>query len=315
VKQKVKIWVMCGFLVLLLIPLMSGCKKTVQDTEGFRIGVFNLEKAMRVHPRYSELQKIDQEIVKQKADAARGQLPQPDRSSPGTAVSGITAQEISGYQQAIGHQVEAKMIEKRKELEQTIDAQIATEKQVSSRQVEEYAKELDNEYQPSILSIQLKMQTVQLTPGERDTVKKQLSSLQEERAQKISVKQNALEQGIRQKLSQEQAVAEEKLRQYHANLINEANTQLAEKRKELESRTTTTATEGTSANLNITQNQADLGILQEQREKLVEIITKDLKDITAKVAAQRKLEAVLIQYQQNVQATDITDTVIAEIKK
>ncbi len=48
---------------------------------------------------------------------------------------------------------------------------------------------------------------------------------------------------------------------------------------------------------------------------LQDSIIKDIQDKTAKIAAERGLEAVLGVYKVNISAVDITDAVIAEIKK
>jgi len=305
--------------MLLLIPLFGGCKKVTpeQNVSTQNIGVFDFEKTIRAHSRFNEVQKMEQEIAKRKAELARISPTNPENTSVGAKLSSIAAQEAAGYQQTIAQQVDAKMNEKQKVLEQMIEARMTAERQSYNQQLGEYAKELDKEYQPLILSLQLKMQTVQMTSEDRDKLKTEISSIQEQRAQKIGKQQEIMEQVARQKVLVEQQAAEEQLRNYHAQLMSEANAQLMDKQKEIEARShgDNYSIGNNSTGQDMQQGLSELKILEDQRAKLIEIITKELKDATAKVAAGQNLEVVLIHYQQNIQAVDITDAVIAAIKK
>lgn len=306
---------LAGFLVFLLIPVLTGCKKTTPETSAApSIGILDLEKVTRAHSRYSEIQKFDQEIARVKAEATQSANTISSKLPAGAERADIAGQTNAGYQQALNQQIDAQMASKRKELEQTLDAKVSAAKKSLNQQLADYAKELDKTYQPSILSLQLKLQTLQMTQEERDAIKSQIDALQEQRTQKLRQQQELLEQDFRPKIEQEQKNAEEQLRQFHAKLLEEANSQMLEQRKAIETRPTETAS-GMTVPDGKQKNAAELQILLEQREKLWQIIMKDVKDVTARIAAKEKLEVVIVKYQQNVQAIDITEAVMAEIKK
>ncbi len=313
-KQRVKIYVLCVCLVLLLIPVLTGCKKTAPQTESAapRIGVLDLDKTMRAHPRFNEYDQLSQEIAKIQAEASRSNAGgSPTAPGQGTNVAG---QSAAGYQQVLEQQVSAQLAQKQNELGQVLQAKIAAESQRINEQMTEYARELDQTYQAEILSAQLKMQTVQMTPEERETVKKQMDSLQAERTQKLQEKQQALEQEAKLRIEQEQKNIEEQFRQYQAKVAADADSQMNGKIQDMQTRRAETEA-GASLPPVAQKNAADLKVLQEQREKLRQIMLKDVKDAAARVAAKENLEVVIVNYQQNIQGIDVTDAVIAEIKK
>lgn len=307
-KQRFKLLLLGGFLVLLLIPVLAGCKKSLPETNSATpsIGILDLTKTINAHPRYKEMQKIEQEIAKIQAEAARSQ----EKSSENLSMPGLGN---TGYQQALDQQMNAQLAHKRNELAQSLDSKMAALKLEVNQQLADYAKELDKTYQPEVLSLQLKMQTVQMTQEERDAAKKRLDELQEQRMQKLQKQQESLEQDIRPRFEQEQKQAEEQFRQFHARLLEEANSQMGEQRKIMEARRAEMAA-GIPAPA-AGYGNSELQVLLEQREKLGQIILKEIKDAAARIAAKENLEAVIVKYRQNIQAMDITGAVIAEINK
>lgn len=313
-KQKVKVYFFCVFLLLLLIPVLTGCKKPAPQTESTapRIGVLDLDKTMRAHPRFNEYDKLSQEIAQVQAEASRS-------NSGGTVTAtgqatNLAGQSAAGYQQVLEQQISAQLAQKHNELGQVLQAKIAAESQRINEQMADYARELDKTYQAEILSAQLKIQTVQMTPEERETAKQRIDSLQAERTQKLQERQQALEQEAKTKIDQEQKNIEEQFRQYQAKLTTEANGQMSEKMQDMQTRRAEMEA-GVSLSSATQKNAAGLKVLQEQKEQLRQIMLKDVKDAAARIAAKENLEVVIVNYQQNIQGIDVTDAVMAEIKK
>ena len=301
--------------MLLLIPFLGGCKKATpgQNLMAPNIGVLDMDKTLRAHPRFSEVQKLEQQIEKRKAELTRESVNVPFNTSADSNLSGIASQEAAGLQQTINLQTDAKMNERKKDLERVLEARITAERQQFTQKLGEYVRELDKEYQPRILSLQLKMQTVQMTPEEKDVLNGQLTAIQNQRAGIIAKQQEVMEQELRQKIVVEQNTAEELLRQYHEELVATAKGQLSDKLTEIQARRVAPSVNTSIANKGTEQD--DLRVLEDQLEKVRELIIRELKDAAAKVAAGQNLEVVISRYQLNVQSIDITDAVIAVIKK
>lgn len=313
-REKAKILLLGGLLMLLVVPVLAGCKKTADtDSAEPRIGILDLAKTLPAHPRYNELQKLEQEIAKVQADAARS-ANERVQSTAGIEGMNIAGPACAGFQQALDQQINARLAHKRSELEQVLESKLAAAKQEINQRMADYAKELDKTYQPEILSLQLKMQTVQMTPEEQDAIKTKLHTLQEERTQKLQKQQALLETEIRPRIEEEQKKAEEEFRQFHAQLLAEANSQMSEQQKVFETRRAETAT-GAALSAGEQKYAAELQVLQEQREKLKQIMMQEIKDAVARIAAREKLEVVIGKYRQNIRAVDITGAVMAEIKK
>ena len=313
-KQTTPIW----FLAILLLSavLFTGCSRSktpeTNPPEVPQVGVIDMDKAINAHPKYQEWQKL-----KQQAATLRQQLSGQGNPTPSTAAApalDLQGSAAAGLQAAAAQEFNAKMAAKQQELQVALAEKAAEVHGELSSQLKAYAQELDKEYQPQIFNQQLKLQTVRLDEKQATEVKKTLDALKAEQAEKMAAKEKELSQSVDVLMAPEKEAKEQELAAYaqkvNAELNAKTSSQTANMSAQIAQPIIPSAT--TTAN---TQLEQQLGMKQQEINVLEETILNDIRDKTAKVATERRLDTVLTGYQVNITAVDITNAVIAAFKK
>lgn len=307
------------FLLLLVSAalLATGCSlwkdKDTKTPVQPQTGVIDMNKAIKAHPKYSEVIKLEQQYnamrasAEAKAGAALAQQPTPDISVPD--MSKLTA----GINAALEQEFKTQMAGKQAELNEQLKAKSVKLHSTLTDELKAYNDELDKIYQPQIFSLQLKLKTVQLTKEQMASMQSEIEKLQNERAEKLAAKKQELTRQMDQQLAPEQAAMEKQLSAYAAQLHAKLEQKGAQQAAEAASRNQPQI----SAPAVPLQPQAGRGELEEQLaakrseiEALKQLIITDVRDKAAKVAAERGLDTVLAKVQVNVSAIDITGDVI-----
>ncbi|MDT8903786.1 hypothetical protein [Anaeroselena agilis] len=268
------------------------------------IGLIVMEKAIKAHPKYAEVQRLQKDyaalaarIDAEKAQGLAARATLPAAGSP------------AALEQAAAKEFDARMAAKEAEVKTRLQAAADQASRDVAAELDAYAHELDQQYQPQIFSIQLKLKTVQLSKEEAAPLQAELDKLQKERAAKISARQKELLAKTDTVMKGKQNEAEQELAAYAKALNGELTDKLAARRAEMAARLDQPgAAGGTAAADKLAATGRDIAALQAA-------IISDIRDKAAKVASQSGLDTVLVEVQVNVSATDITDAVIAEFKK
>ena len=304
-----------GILAALVIAMLtvSGCgnKPAAENkTPISQIGIINVQKAVQSHPRYGAYQELQKQYstLRAQAETQQYQSLQEQTTAPGSS-----DKALAGIHEALGQEFNAAMTAKEKELNTRLAQKAEQLNQSLSAEFESYGKEIDQTYQPQIFSLQLKLKTVQLPKEEADKLQKQLEALQAERGAKLSAKEQELTGKMDAQMGREKAAAGEELNTYAAQLNAQLEQQGAAKSSEL------------AARMQVQPSPAPSGPMAELQKKLIlkeqeigamqDTIIKDIQDKAGKIAATRNLEVVLGEYSVNLQALDITDEVIGELRK
>lgn len=287
--------------------VIAGCgsqqAKTTPPAQS-KIGLIVMEKAIKAHPKYGDVQRLQKDYA---ALAARIEAEQAQGLA---ATAGLPSTESpAGLQQAAAKEFEARMAAKEGEVRTRLQADADQVSRGMAAELDAYARELDQEYQPQIFSLQLKLKTVQLSKEEAAPLQAEMDRLQKERAAKISVRQQELLAKTDAVMKGKQSEAEKELAAYAQSLNGELAGKLAGRQAEMANRIAPPGTTGgTAAAEKLAATGRDIAALQEA-------IILDIRDKAAKVAVQSGLDTVLAEVKVNVSATDITDAVIAEFKK
>lgn len=294
-------------LVIAALMIAAGCASKTQDTKvpmQTQTGIINMEKAVKQHPQYSQLERLQKEL----SSLAQQVEQQAAQSAKPSSTSGLSANTGTGIQQALEQEFNARMADKKAELNKRLEAKLTEINQELGQQMQAYAQEIDKEYQPQIFSLQLKLKTVQLPKEEMATLQKELETLQSERGTKLAAKEQELSAQVSARMNPEQAALEKEMAAYAQTL----NAELA-KRAEMANSASANAPQaavnpGNDLSKAAAAKQQEIGALQEK-------IIKDIQEKTAKVAAERGLTEVITNIRLNISAMDITDAVVAEFKK
>ncbi|SDE99045.1 hypothetical protein [Sporolituus thermophilus] len=301
-------------LVFLLIAAFSaGCFRSASDTNAPpkpQVGILDVQKAVKAHPKYAELERRQQELntLLAQAEAEKKQAaPPPARPALPDGAAGVD--------EALAREFDARVAAKQAEIKARLDAKAAEVREELHRQLAAYTQEVDKEYHPQIFSLQLKLKTVQLTKDEMEALQKQHDNLQRERAAKIAAKERELAAELEQRLAPAQKAAEQELAAYAQQLNAAFAQQAAAKKLEMTERLPGGQTPAPAAGQARTPAEQQAALKRAEIKVLQDFIQKDIADKAAKAAGERGLTAVLATYKVNISAVDITDAVIAEFKK
>lgn len=310
------------FLAILALGavLLTGCSRSTPETkqpEAPQIGVINMDKAIPAHPKYQDWQKLKQQVATLNQQLAAKSGAATAATDPQTAGMNLTGSAMDGLKSAAEQEFNAKMTAKQQELQGNLVEKANKVHDEISAKLKVYAEELDKEYQPQIFNLQLKMQTVRMDEKETAEVKKKLDDLKAEQEGKLAAREKELAQSMDSALAPERAAIEQELAAYAKQLDAELSSKLNAQAADLAGKVAEsaqspalapTAAEGLELEQQLQMKQQEINVLEET-------IVNDIRDKTAKVASERRLDAVLANYKVNVSAVDITDAVIAAIKK
>lgn len=310
------------FLAILALGavLLTGCSRSTPETkqpEVPQIGVINMDKAIQAHPKYQDWQKLKQQAATLNQRLAAKSGAATAATDQQMAGMNLTGSAIDGLKSAAEQEFNAKMSAKQKELQEKLAEKANKAHDELSTKLKAYAEELDKEYQPQIFNLQLKLQTVQLGEKEAAEVKKKLDDLKAEQEGKVAAREKELAQNMDNTLAPERAAMEQELtayaKQLDAELSNKLNAQSADLAGKIAESAqspalTPTAPDGLELEQQLQMKQQEIDVLEGY-------ILDDIRDKTAKVASERQLDAVLTGYRVNISAVDITDAVIAAVKK
>ncbi len=287
--------------------VIAGCgsqqAKTTPPVQS-KIGLIVMEKAIQAHPKYADVQRLQKDYAalaaRIEAEQAQGLATSPGLPAPGSP---------DALEQAAAKEFEARMKAKEAEVRTRLQAAADEVSRGMAAELDAYIRELDQEYQPQIFSLQLKLKTVQLSKEEAAPLQAEMDKLQQERAAKISARQQELLAKSDAVMKGKQSEAEKELAAYAQSLNNELAGKLAGRQAEIAGRVAPPgATGGPAAAEKLAATGRQIAAVQET-------IIADIRDKAAKVAVQSGLDTVLAEVKVNVSATDITDAVIAEFKK
>lgn len=304
-------------MVLLVLVAATGCfnKTAQQDTAApAGIGVIDLNKAVEVHPKYQQLLTLKKELNTIVAQAEVEQQQAAAKAKP--QAGGLLPPDGAALNTALEQEFKEKMAAKQAELQQTLAAKAGDLHSKLETELKEYSSEVDQEYQPQIFNLQLKLKTVQLSQEELTALQAEVQKLQQIRSEKLAIKEKELSERMNASLAPEQAAAEQQLAAYAKELQAELAQKAAAASAEIAARNQASLDSLAPDPGAVTGQLAQqAGMKRQEIQVLEEFILQDVRDKAAKIAAERQLDSVIANVQVNVSAMDITEAVIAEFKK
>jgi len=309
-------------MMIALMMLVAGCStKQVQDTKTTQqplVGVIDMNKAVKSHPKYNQLLSLQQEANTIAAQAEAQQAVITQRGQASLQLPESSQGDMTELNKAFQQQFTEKMTVKEKEVNTRIAAKENTIHQKLSDEFKAYTDQVDKEYQPQIFNLQLKLKTVQLTKEETASLQAELEALQKQQADRMADKQKELSAKMNEMLAPEKAAAEQEMDVYSKQVNEEISKQAAAKQAEIAARNTqqiptpNTTLQGQAAAGDMEQQ---LMMKKQEIQALQDSIVENIRDKSSKVAIERGFEAILTNVAVNVSGVDITDAVIAECNK
>lgn len=277
------------------------------------IGVINLKQAMKEHPRYADLEKLRQERALLAASAAV-------KDAFGFAGTVPTAEDKSftdaANQKAIleKNKMTLEYQQKLQDREQIVRAGYEAQKQAEKKSVSE-------SYLNAIFNYNLKIDTaasLQLTAQQQDELKVAVEKLKEERGNRLRAIDMQYEKKVDAQIEPIRQQYAKELQEKSGKAYEEASAALAAKHTEAQMRNASSMQDGienmTSNFAAVAKKKQDLKAKDQEVTALEESIIADIASKAAKFAILHHLEYVFADPFVNINAMDITDEVIEELK-
>ena len=297
-------WLLIVFTVLAL--MLSACGKI---GGGEKIAVVNWDKVLQEHPQHSRLQKLkeeysllldkrrEQEIIGKTRMSNLAKLYQLKQNSKQNFLSADFMTRMMEKQTAEQ--------EKLKQLSNQIADQI-------DRELAEEEKKLNEHYRLQLFNLRLKLDTVRMVPEERKKVEAELKAVQAERdSDRMLLMQHKFGL-VNQRMEPHVKAMQQRLDAYALQLQTQMR---AEMKKD--SGKDDVALQKVPAALKELLGTVDEELDKQQQaiETMETAIKKDMESVVAKLAKERGYSVVFHKYRTNVSADDITEDVIAGLKK
>jgi len=275
------------------------------------IGIIDMQKALKAHPKYQDLVRLKKELNTMDAVNGQQQNLQIDNQIP------MLNQEA--LDNAMQQKENQALIDKKAEISEGLKRKNKELADQFGKEFEAEAAEINSYYQPIIFDLKLKIETANITEDARKQLSEKRMNLENERNEKIGQKQQEYMHKLDTVMGEERRKGEIKLAEQSKQIEEATNTEKGVKQEEINTRNQQTmSNQNELVKLNV--NQAVKGkeamIYKEQEiAVLEESMHNDIAGKVAKIAIEKNLATVLATVQVNVSAMDITDLVIAEFKK
>ena len=297
-------WLLIVFTALAL--MLSACGKI---GGGEKIAVVDWDKVLQEHPQHGRLQKLkdeysllldkrrEQEIIGKTRMSNLAKLYQLKQNSRQSFLSADFMTRMMEKQTAEQ--------EKLKQLSNQIADEI-------DRELAEEEKKLNEHYRLRLFNLRLKLDTVRMVPEERKKVEAELKAVQAERdSDRMLLMQHKFGL-VNQRMEPHVKAMQQRLDAYARQLQTQMR---AEMKKD--SGKDDVALQKVPAALKELLGTVDEELDKQQQaiETMETAIKKDMESVVAKLAKERGYSVVFHKYRTNVSADDITEDVIAWLKK
>ena len=317
----------CLLFIVAIATSLSGClNKQAQDTKTppQMIGVVDMAKIMKVHPRWSQLQELNKKLntlyaEQQQANDGKNVT----KTQPAADAGSLPpVDEQGGIDAFLAKEYTAKMAARQAELNVDLDEKIAAVHQQIANEYQSYTEQLEKEYQPQIFSLQLKIKTLQMDKDQMNVIQQDIDRILAEKEARLKAKNQELSAQLQAAVAPYRAEMEGQLSLYAQNLEAEQAAKRAEKTAQQQQLTATLTAPDEQAASGLDEPSAakpdmdsEIAVLKQQIAILQDIMVADIRDKTAKIAAEQGISTVLANVDVNISAQDITNEVIAEFKK
>ena len=297
-------WLLIVFTVLAL--MLSACGKI---GGGEKIAVVNWDKVLQEHPQHGRLQKLkeeysllldkrrEQEIIGKTRMSNLAKLYQLKQNSRQSFFSADFMTRMMEKQTA----EQEKLKQLSNQIADEIDRELAGEE-----------KKLNEHYRLRLFNLRLKLDTVRMVPEERKKVEAELKAVQAERdSDRMLLMQHKFGL-VNQRMEPHVKAMQQRLDAYALQLQTQMR---AEMKKD--SGKDDAALQKVPAALKELLGTVDEELDKQQQaiETMETAIKKDMESVVAKLAKERGYSVVFHKYRTNVSADDITEDVIAGLKK
>lgn len=293
-------------IILIVVLLTAACGNDPGGKD--KIAVIDWDKAVSAHPQQTSLKQGEAELQK----LLRYREEQAEMAK--TQIAGLTRlQQLKQNSKAnfLDADFQTQMYAaEAKERQKLLEAYELVVKEADAALAEQ-EKELEDAYQLKILNLRLCLDAIKMRPKEREAVQSELNQVQSEREQQrqqiLAAKNRIIGAKMEPLVAATQARLQQHAAQVHQELQGEMSAGVSKDQEDLAK-----VPEALTNAIAAIDKQADK--LQENNEKIMENIRRDIESNVIKIAHERKYTIVFHSVKVNIKADDITDDVIKALQ-
>lgn len=292
--------------ILGLTLLVSACGR---PGSGDKIAVVDLEKVLADHPRQVELQKEKQSYeALQKARDSQALFLRTQMANLRT----LQAVKQSGRKNFLAADLFTRMTEEELKEQEALEKARAEASLRADRELAEESEALERQYRLRIFNLRLKLETVQMTPEEKEKVRQELDRVLAERNRDL----DALEARKGELVARDIAPLVEASRKRLAAAAEEYHKGAAADISGMEKKDADTLETAPKALLdNLAKMDRQLEAEKQKLDALESGLRDDITSRVTRMAKKRGYTVVFSRYQTNVSADDLTQDVINELRQ
>lgn len=287
-------------------------KTEVVQTEKF--GVLESVRAVKAHPKYAELEALEKEMNECKRDIQMKM----NRTAAMTMPSGLRL-EISNNmmagEQAARTEANQKLEAKETELNKRLAEIELAKRRAAGEELEAYRQSVSEEYKMKIFNIKLKLETLKISDETRHSMQDEMQKLQAEEETKIGEKYQEILMQLSEEMGVEQKKATEEMEAYVEEVGEQYGLSAAKGASPNEAAMAEIAELNQKLQAEAKAAQEAYAAKRAQHDELEGMILRDIKLKVARIAREQGLTVVFGDVRVNIDATDITDEVIAACRE
>ncbi len=303
-------------MILMLALFVAGCgAKQTQETKTPQVGIVDMKKAVQGHSKYKQLTELSKQVDTLASQLEAEELASLQQNQNMQLAPQASQDEIDEFNKVLEQEFNAKMSAKKDELSPRITSKADAVRRTLSEEMDAYNDQIEKEYDPQILNLQLKLKAVQLSKEETVALQADVEKLQAQRLEALTKKQQELVLRMDELVLPEKNAVENELAAYAEQINEELSKKVGSKQAEMMARSQSQQQVASESNQVSSQLQQQLVMKQKEAEALQEFILGNIREKTAIVATEGKYDAVLTNVSVNVSGIDITTKVITECNK
>lgn len=279
-----------------------------------KIGIIDLTRAIKAHPRAGELEAIELEMAEIQQDVQQ-KIKRGMAMTMSTGLPMEISNSMIAGEQALRTEANQKIAAKQTEISKRLAESELTKKKAIDEELEEQYKQISEEYKMRLVNLDLKINAVNMSDEEREEKMAEKEALVWEAAAKKNKIAYESEQKLAAEMQSEYRAANEEMHAYVQQISEEYGVLTAAKSEQANAEMMAKLQK---VNRQIEEEvEASKEVFAEKKKQHEEIKNVILQDIEAKVAGIAEKQGVTVvmrEVRMNLTAVDITDEVITACK-
>ncbi|MDL2280599.1 hypothetical protein LJC10_01920 [Selenomonadales bacterium OttesenSCG-928-I06] len=306
-----KKWLIFGIILVLVIAIAGYFFVSKKDSVSISntIGIIDLDKAISAHPKYKQWlreKQEEEELIYEAQQETYGIMQQEQQGQ-----SKLDGNLQDAMRKSFEEEFNSKMKAKQEELMQSIDDKVQEAKKPLQEEFENYARQVNEEYDTKLFDLHLKLKVLSVEEQQHHDIVDKINALKQEQNEKLFAKSQEIDSKLQEVLEPELSRINIEMNKYAEQLNKEIGNKMSAGAQGMFPGVSLSS----ESTKEIQKIENKVILKQQENKAMYDQIVHDVRHKAIEIAIKKRLNVVLTDYTVNINAIDITDLVITEIKK